>query len=86
MAKVLMVVKTEKMINLILVTLPVDIKFYMHYYLVHEGYMVWQVRLSKKLEKKSKALPPLVQVLLFQLMREIAILGPVRGNWPIIQN
>lgn len=46
------------------------------------GDMVWHVRLSRKMEKKSKALPQVVQELLFQLMREIAILGPVRGNWP----
>jgi hypothetical protein len=61
---------------------PVDTELHMHHYLVHGGAMVWQVRLSKKMEKKSKTLPLVVQGLLFQLMREIAILGPVRGDWP----
>lgn len=44
--------------------------------------MTWQVRLSRRIEKKSKTLPKTVQELLFQLMREIACLGPVRGDWP----
>lgn len=43
---------------------------------------MWQVRLSKKVDKKSKSLPRTIQALLFQLMHEIATLGPVRGNWP----
>lgn len=44
--------------------------------------MAWQVRLSRKIEKKCNAFPPTVRTLLFQLMSEIAMLGPVRGNWP----
>lgn len=44
--------------------------------------MAWQVRLSRKMEKKSESLPATIRSLLFQLMREIATNGPVRGNWP----
>ncbi len=44
--------------------------------------MNWVVQLSNKADKQSGKLPRMAQAALQALMDEIAILGPVRGNWP----
>ncbi|WP_027360530.1 hypothetical protein [Desulforegula conservatrix] len=44
--------------------------------------MSWQSRLSKKAQKQAASLPESIRNLLFQLLREIEMFGPVRGNWP----
>lgn len=44
--------------------------------------MPWAVFLSKKADKLSGKLPDAIKASLQALMGEIAILGPVRGNWP----
>ena len=44
--------------------------------------MPWTVFLSKRAGKSANQLPAAVCAALQALMDEIAILGPVRGNWP----
>ncbi|BBO82465.1 hypothetical protein DSCO28_30310 [Desulfosarcina ovata subsp. sediminis] len=43
---------------------------------------LWQVVLSKKAAKQTKALPKVVQENLYALIRQIEIYGPIRGDWP----
>lgn len=43
--------------------------------------MPWEVRLQKKVLKQIERLPPLVIEALVALLREMEIMGPVRGNW-----
>jgi mRNA-degrading endonuclease RelE of RelBE toxin-antitoxin system len=43
--------------------------------------MNWRVELTNKAKKQADKLPKAVQDSLVLLMREIAISGPVRGNW-----
>ena len=43
--------------------------------------MRWNVELTNKAKKQADKLPKAVQDSLMLLMREIAISGPVRGNW-----
>ena len=43
---------------------------------------LWQVSLSKRAAKQTKALPKAVQENLYALVRQIEIYGPVRGDWP----
>ena len=44
--------------------------------------MAWMVELHRKAEKQAAVLPHKVLDILFELMREIRIAGPIRGNWP----
>jgi mRNA-degrading endonuclease RelE of RelBE toxin-antitoxin system len=44
--------------------------------------MPWAVFLSKRADKLAGKLPAAVRAALQTLMDEIAILGPVRGDWP----
>ena len=44
--------------------------------------MSWTVKLHRKAEKQAAALPRKVLDILFELMKEIRITGPIRGNWP----
>jgi mRNA-degrading endonuclease RelE of RelBE toxin-antitoxin system len=44
--------------------------------------MVWRSRLTKKVERQAAKLSVRIRELLFQLLREIELSGPVRGNWP----
>ncbi|MFO7813482.1 MAG: cytotoxic translational repressor of toxin-antitoxin stability system [Pelovirga sp.] len=44
--------------------------------------MTWNVQLSNKANKQSMKLPKAVKAALLTLMDEIALLGPIRGNWP----
>ncbi|MCK8603117.1 type II toxin-antitoxin system RelE family toxin [Desulfoferrobacter suflitae] len=44
--------------------------------------MAWRSRLTKKAEKQAAKLPKTIRELLFQLLREVELSGPVRGNWP----
>jgi mRNA-degrading endonuclease RelE of RelBE toxin-antitoxin system len=44
--------------------------------------MAWRSRLTKKAEKQAAKLPKTRRELLFQLLREVELSGPVRGNWP----
>lgn len=43
--------------------------------------MGWQVRFHKRAEKQRRELPEMVAHLLDALVQEIAVSGPVRGNW-----
>ena len=43
--------------------------------------MTWRVELTNKARKQADKLPKAVRDSLMLLMREIAIAGPVRGNW-----
>ena len=40
------------------------------------------MELHRKAEKQAAALPRKVLDILFELMKEIRITGPIRGNWP----
>lgn len=44
--------------------------------------MGWRVGFTKKAAKEVAGLPKNDQIKLKALVDEIAILGPVRGNWP----
>lgn len=44
--------------------------------------MPWNVQLSNRANKKSAKLPKAAKAALLVLLNEIALLGPVRGNWP----
>ncbi len=44
--------------------------------------MGWTVKIHRKAEKQLASLPRSVAEKLYFLMREIAISGPVRGDWP----
>jgi mRNA-degrading endonuclease RelE of RelBE toxin-antitoxin system len=44
--------------------------------------MKWTVEFTNKARKQKQKLPRRVQESLFQLVREIALAGPVRGDWP----
>ncbi len=43
--------------------------------------MTWRVELTNKAKKQADKLPKPVKESLVLLMREIALSGPVRGNW-----
>ena len=43
---------------------------------------MWQVTLSRDTFKAIRRLPILVQEKAFTLIKEIEIMGPVRGDWP----
>lgn len=43
--------------------------------------MTWVVTVVNKAQKQYKALPNLVRKIFITLLKEIEILGPVRGNW-----
>ena len=43
--------------------------------------MAWTVRLTNKAAKQAKKLPQNVQDILKLLLKEIMVLGPMRGNW-----
>jgi mRNA-degrading endonuclease RelE of RelBE toxin-antitoxin system len=43
--------------------------------------MSWNVELTNKAKKQAEKLPKAVKDSLKLLMREIAISGPIRGNW-----
>jgi len=44
--------------------------------------MQWTVEFTGKAKKQKEKLPPRIQGVLFQLVREIEAAGPVRGEWP----
>lgn len=44
--------------------------------------MQWTVEFTSKARKQKQRLPLRVQEALFQLVREIEAVGPVRGDWP----
>lgn len=44
--------------------------------------MSWNVVFTNRSRKQKEKLPRRVQEILFQLVREIEISGPVRGDWP----
>ena len=44
--------------------------------------MAYTVKLHRKAEKQAASLPRKVLDILFDLMKEIRIGGPIRGNWP----
>ena len=44
--------------------------------------MNWTVSISKRAAKRIAKLPQQVRKLLFILLAEIELKGPVRGNWP----
>ena len=44
--------------------------------------MHWTVVFTNRSRKQKEKLPRRVQEILFQLVREIEISGPVRGDWP----
>ncbi len=43
--------------------------------------MAWTVQWKSKIEKQIAKLPEAVQVQFRALVREIHLLGPIRGNW-----
>lgn len=43
---------------------------------------MWRVVTGHKVDKRIKSLPSSVRELLFSLVRDIELHGPVRGNWP----
>jgi len=43
--------------------------------------MAWTLQWKRKLEKQLQDLPEQVQVSFRALIREIELLGPIRGNW-----
>ena len=43
--------------------------------------MAWTVQWKRKLEKQIGDLPEAVQLQFRELVREIQLSGPVRGNW-----
>jgi hypothetical protein len=45
--------------------------------------MAWKVTYSKQAQRAKGKLPAAVVKSLAALAKEIEILGPVRGNWPI---
>lgn len=44
--------------------------------------MGWTVKFVGKARKQKEKLPVKVQLILYDLAREIAASGPVRGDWP----
>lgn len=44
--------------------------------------MNWTVEFTNKTRKQADKLPRRVREILFQLVREIELAGPVRGDWP----
>jgi IS1 family transposase len=44
--------------------------------------MSWQVVFSRQVQKAQKGLPKSVLKNLVFLVKEIEVMGPVRGNWP----
>ena len=44
--------------------------------------MTWIVALTNKADKQAEKLPTIIRITLQTLMDEIAISGPVRGDWP----
>lgn len=48
--------------------------------------MNWNVEFTNKARKQKDKLPLRVRELLFQLVHDIQATGPVRGDWPTIQN
>ncbi len=43
--------------------------------------MVWTVQWRKRLEKQLAELPEVIQLQFRELVRDIQISGPVKGNW-----
>ena len=43
--------------------------------------MAWTLQWKRKIEKQLQELPDQVQIAFRTLLREIELLGPVRGNW-----
>jgi len=43
--------------------------------------MSWTVRFTKKAAKQNTSLPEAIQFRLRALVQEMAVSGPVRGNW-----
>jgi mRNA-degrading endonuclease RelE of RelBE toxin-antitoxin system len=44
--------------------------------------MLWTVEFTDRARKQKQKLPRRVQETLFQLVRDIEVSGPVRGDWP----
>jgi hypothetical protein len=44
--------------------------------------MSFRVTIKKKVEKSLGDLPEKVQIKFWVLVRELRLLGPIRGNWP----
>lgn len=44
--------------------------------------MIWRVELTARAMKQQSKLPKRVRESLFQLIRDIEVAGPVRGDWP----
>ncbi|MBE0502264.1 MAG: cytotoxic translational repressor of toxin-antitoxin stability system [Desulfuromonadales bacterium] len=44
--------------------------------------MGWKVEFTNKARKQKEKLPRRIQEILFQLVCEIEMSGPVRGDWP----
>jgi hypothetical protein len=44
--------------------------------------MIWTVKEKRSLKKRIGKLPTKIQTLLFALMQDMEVNGPVRGNWP----
>ncbi|OGQ95122.1 MAG: cytotoxic translational repressor of toxin-antitoxin stability system [Deltaproteobacteria bacterium RIFOXYD12_FULL_57_12] len=44
--------------------------------------MTWTVEFAGRARKQKDKLPAKVREILFQLVREIEMAGPVRGDWP----
>jgi len=44
--------------------------------------MNWMITLSRKVEKQLGKLPKGVLETFKYLMKEMQVLGPIRGNWP----
>ncbi len=42
----------------------------------------WTVEFTGKVLKQKEKLPIKVQEVLYQLVREMEVMGPVRGDWP----
>lgn len=43
---------------------------------------MWQLTLSRDVSKAIERLPKVVQERAFTLIKEIEVMGPVRGDWP----
>lgn len=44
--------------------------------------MSWRVELTARAMKQQSKLPQRVREVLFQLIKDIEVAGPVRGDWP----
>lgn len=43
---------------------------------------MWQIKISKKIARQIRNLPPLAYTQMNLLVKDIQEAGPVRGNWP----